>query len=67
MAREPVSDRPQVRATINVVAGIGNNGGAVGYPARFATSSESARAGPEGALCSFSNRGDGLDSVGARL
>ena len=52
---------------INVVAGAGNNGGAVGYPGSLPIRLGGWRQRCDGALCSFSNRGDGLDLVRAWL
>ena len=46
---------------INVVAGAGNNGGAIGYPARFESVLSVGAGDVTGALCDFSNRGEGLD------
>jgi hypothetical protein len=46
---------------INVVAGAGNNGGAVGYPARLPEVFGIGAADAAGNLCGFSNRGAGLD------
>ena len=46
---------------ITVVAGSGNNGGQVGYPARFSAVLGVGASDAAGTLCSFSNRGAGLD------
>jgi subtilisin family serine protease len=46
---------------LNIVAGVGNNAGSVGYPARFASVLGVGAATTSGALCPFSNRGSGLD------
>jgi len=46
---------------VSVVAGAGNNGGAVGYPARFASVIAVGATDSSGALCAFSSRGVELD------
>jgi subtilisin family serine protease len=46
---------------ISVVAGVGNNGGPVGYPARFGHVVAVGAADATGALCPFSSRGPELD------
>jgi subtilisin family serine protease len=46
---------------INVVAGAGNTGGAVGYPARFAAVVAVGATERSGLMCSLSSRGSELD------
>jgi hypothetical protein len=46
---------------MNVVAGVGNNAGAVGYPARFPSVLAVGAGDANGGPCSYSNRGQGLD------
>jgi hypothetical protein len=46
---------------MNVVAGAGNNGGAVGYPGRLHDVFAVGATDATGRFCAFSNRGDGLD------
>ena len=47
--------------SVNVVAGAGNNGGAVGYPARFPLALAVGANDSAGELCAFSSRGESLD------
>ena len=47
--------------SVNVVAGAGNNGGAIGYPARFPLVLAVGASDAAGELCSFSSRGEALD------
>ena len=57
----------QVRG-MNVVAGVGNNGGSVGYPARFSRPVLGVgSATGAGAPCGYSNRGPGLDISQSRV
>jgi hypothetical protein len=51
----------RIARNINVVAGVGNTGGPVGFPARFAAVVGVGASDSKGTLCDFSSRGPGLD------